>query len=215
MRIGILGTGTLAGHLGEAWAAAGHELVVGGRVPHKARVLAERLGQRARAATMLAAAEETDVVLLAVSWSGVGDTVRAAGGADGVLAGKPLMDPTNAVEHGIGELLMAPGTSCAEQIADQATGAHVVKAFHMFPADTWSRPAPVVDVPTVPLCGDDAGALEIVAGLVADAHGHPVVLGGLRRARQLEEAAGFIIGLAFSGANPAAAVPTVEVGQAV
>ena len=81
-----------------------------------------------------------------------------------------------------------------------------------FPAAQWvpvDRPASAA---TVPLCGDDDAALAIAARLVRDARGIPAILpGGLARARQLEEAAGFVIGLAFSGADPAAAVPHVPV----
>ena len=77
----------------------------------------------------------------------------------GDLAGVPLIDPTNAVEHGVGELLTPPGASIAGRIA-ALTGAHVVKAFHLYPAAQWTeRPEPVV----VPICGDDAAALGTVA----------------------------------------------------
>ncbi len=61
---------------------------------------------------------------------------------------------------------------------------------------------------TVPLAGD-AAAVDVVAGLVRDVGGRPHVVGGLERARQLEEVAGFVIALAFGGADPAAAVPHV------
>lgn len=44
MRIGILGTGTLAEALGAGWARAGHELAVGGRSADRARRLAGTLG---------------------------------------------------------------------------------------------------------------------------------------------------------------------------
>lgn len=213
MRIGILGTGTVASHLGQAWTAAGHQIVVGGRDGRKARELADRLGPTARPGTLRDAATEGEAVLLAVLWSGAEDAVRSAGGADEVFAGKALIDPTNAVEHGVGRRQVSSGTSAAERIAECAPGAHVVKAFHMFPADTWTSRADAV--PTVPLCGDDDGALATVSGLVTDVNAQPVVLGGLDRARQLEEAAGFVIGLAFSGANPAAAVPSVAVPQTV
>lgn len=74
----------------------------------------------------------------------------------------------------------------------------------MFPADQWDEGrAPV----TVVLAGDHEDALRITADLVRDVGARPAVLGGLRRARQLEEVAGFVIGLAFSGIDPGSAVP--------
>lgn len=62
---------------------------------------------------------------------------------------------------------------------------------------------------TVAMCGDDPHALDVVGSLVRDVGGVPAVLGGLDRARQLEEAAGFEIGLAFAGIDPRSAVPSV------
>lgn len=195
MQIGILGTGTLATALARGWSVAGHQLVIGGRDGGKAAALAEAVGGRAVAPS----AVEGDAVLLAVSWDGVEPMLAAAG----PLAGVPLIDPVNAVEHGVGVLL----GSAAERIAALAPRAHVVKAFHLYPAAQWTdRP----DRPVVPICGDDAGALDTVATLVRDVGGHPVAVGGLARARQLEEAAGMVIALAFAGVNPRAAVPSVE-----
>jgi predicted dinucleotide-binding enzyme len=80
----------------------------------------------------------------------------------------------------------------------------VVKGFHLFPAGQWQPGNPPV---TVALAGDDASALDTVGALVRDAGAHPVTLGGLARARQLEEVAGFVIALAMSGTDPNAAVP--------
>jgi predicted dinucleotide-binding enzyme len=210
MRIGILGTGTLAEALGSSWARAGHELTIGGRSQDKAQALAERLGGAARAASPRDAVTECDAVLLAVLWDGVRDILRSAGAADGTLDGTPLIDPTNAVEHGVGVLLTEPGSSGAHQVAELAPGAQVVKAFHLFPAEQWTRSPDSGEASvTVAMCGDDPAALRITGQLVRDAGGVPAVLGSLARVRQLEEIAGFVIGLAFAGIDPASAVPRV------
>jgi hypothetical protein len=206
MRIGILGTGTLAAALGTAWVRAGHELVIGGRSSAKAQALARRLGGATRAGTPRDAVDGRDAVLLAVTWDGVEDVLRGAG--DGTLVGTALIDPTNAVEHGVGVLLAEPGSSGAQRIAELAPGARVVKAFHLFAADQWT--APTDDTPvTVAMCGDDPAALRTVSQLVRDAGGVPAVLGPLALARQLEEVAGFVIGLAFAGVDPRSAIPRV------
>lgn len=198
MRIGILGTGTLARALGAMWSRAGHELLVAGRSQDKAVRLAEELG--ATAATPREAVTGRDAVLLAVAWEGVADILREAGD----LAGTPLIDPTNAVEHGVGVLLTEG--SMAGRVAELAPGAHVVKAFHLFPAGQWAQGAAPV---TVAMCGDDPEALRVTGELVRDAGGVPAVVGGLERARQLEEVAGFVIGMAFAGRDPNAAIPRV------
>lgn len=203
MRIGILGTGAIASALGGRWSRAGHDVTVAGRSADRARALAAHLS--ARAATVPAAVADADAVLLAVAWEGVADILREAQPPTGTV----LIDPTNAVEHGVGMLLTPPGESGAEQIAALAPGAHVVKAFHLFPADQWSDPAnPPV---TVPICGDDPRALDTTQTLIRDAGGEPALLGGLNRARQLEEIAGFTIGLVFAGFDPRTAVPHVPI----
>lgn len=206
MRLGILGTGTLAVALGAAWSRAGHEILVGGRAPGKAMAAATRMGGSARPVTPAEAVAGRDAVLVAVSWQGLPDILRAAGAADGSLAGTPLIDPTNATEHGVGELLTADGRAAAEHVADWAPGAQVVKAFHLFAADQWNEGRSPV---TVVLAGDHDKALRITADLVRDAGARPAVLGPLKRARQLEEVAGFVIGLAFSGVDPNSAIPQV------
>ncbi|WP_431955115.1 NADPH-dependent F420 reductase [Nocardia lijiangensis] len=212
MRIGILGTGTMAAALGGCWTRAGHEVAVAGRSLAKAQLLADRLGGKARATTVRQAVAEADAVLLAVAWDGVADILRSAESATGTLAGTTLIDPTNAVDHGIGVLNTPPGGSGAQRVAELAPGAHVVKAFHLFPAEQWIDPGGVPA--TVAICGDDPNALRVTEILVRHAGAEAAVLGGLDRARQLEEAAGFVIGLVFRGFDPRAAVPHVPAGAA-
>ncbi len=202
MRIGIIGTGNIARTLGAAWARAGHEVAIAGRSPEKAQALADELG--ARSVPLEDVATGRDAVLVAVPWDASEQVVALAG----VPSGTVLIDPTNAVGHGIGSLLIAPGESMAERIASAAPGAHVVKAFHTFPFMQWTGPSEG-RTPVVVMAGDDPGALKAVGELARDLGGDPVVLGGLDRARQLEEVAGFVIGMAFAGHDPSAAVPAI------
>lgn len=204
MRIGILGTGTLAAALATGWSRAGHDIVIGGRSPARASSIAVNVGGTARPVPEVAAG--TDAVLLAVAWAGVDDMLAAAAGT---LDGVTLVDPTNAVEHGVGILQASP----AEHIAKAVPGAHVVKAFHLFPAGLWTEPGETKA--TVAICGDDARALETVGALIRDVGATPAVLGGLDRVRQLEEVAGFVIGLAFAGVDPRSAVPSVPSAPSV
>jgi predicted dinucleotide-binding enzyme len=205
MRIGILGTGTLATALATGWTRAGHDVSIGGRSAERAEVAAKVSGARARRLPEVAA--DADAVLLSVHWTGVADILTAVGAPAGSLAGRPLIDPTNAVEHGIGVLRTESGRAMAHHVAELAPGAHVVKALHLFPATRWTTPAS--SPATVAMCGDDPRALGIVGSLVRDIGGVPAVLGGLDRARQLEEAAGFVIALAFAGVDPQSAIPAV------
>ncbi len=207
MRIAILGTGTLAAALGAGWTRAGHEVVIAGRSADKAADLATRLGPTARAASAREAATCADAALLAVAHTGVTDVLAAADAGSGALAGTTLIDATNAMDHGAGILRLPPGGSHAGLVAALAPGAHVIKAFHLLPSEQWTAPTgPPV---TVPLCGDDPNALRTTARLVRDLGAEPAVFGDLSRARQLEEAAGFVISLAFAGVDPTTAVPSM------
>jgi predicted dinucleotide-binding enzyme len=203
LKVAILGTGTIARTLGSQWAARGHTVVVGGRSFDHARSATSAIGGTTAAATMADAATGADAVLLAVPWSGVDDVLAATSAHDGGLTNVTLIDPINPVEHGTGRHLLAQG-SVAEYIAARAPGAHVVRAFHTHPADQWHSASPA-DVLT--LAGDHGQALATAQRLVHHVDATPHVLGGLDRARQLEEFAAMIIALAFSGVHPRSAVP--------
>ncbi|WP_040794194.1 NADPH-dependent F420 reductase [Nocardia higoensis] len=206
MRITILGTGAMAAALGGRWAGAGHQVCIAGRSVDKAAALATRLGAGVRASGLSAAAvADADAVLAAVTWDGVGEALEAVGAGTRTLAGTTLLDPTNALVHGTGEARLPVGVSAAERIAELAPGAHVVKAFHLFPAEHWTDPAAARA--TVAICGDQSDALERAGVLIRAAGAEPAVVGGLHRARQLEEAAGLVIRLFFAGFDPRGAVP--------
>lgn len=207
MRIAILGTGHLAQALGGCWARAGHTVTVAGRSVGKASELARRLGSTVRAAAPGEAVHGADAVLLAVPWNGIDDVLRETGASQGALAGTVVIDPVNAVEHGVGVLLTEPGRSTATHIAQAAPGSRVVKGFHMVPSTQWGTPGAALI--TVPLCGDDPAALASAETLVRDTGAVPAVVGGLSRARQLEEAAGLFITLAFAGVEPGSVAPTL------
>jgi predicted dinucleotide-binding enzyme len=178
-------------------------VVVGGRSRRKAEGLADRLGPRARGGSLPDAIVGVDAVLLAITWTGVDDVLQMIGASQGSLAGTTVIDPTNPVEHGVGEHLL-PGGSVTQVISSSAPGAVVVKAFNLHPAQTWTAPAVGVTVPYA-TDGEDAGPVvtELIRGLGATAH----QFGGLDRARQLEELAGAVIALAAAGIDPRSVVP--------
>jgi hypothetical protein len=64
--------------------------------------------------------------------------------------------------------------------------------------------------PVVAICGDDQLALDQTRSLIADLGAEPAEIGGLASARQLEDAAGFVMRVLSAGANPSRAVPDVD-----
>ena len=204
MKIGFLGTGNLAITLGTAWARAGHEIFVAGRSSEKAAKAAGEFGGTAIEPAELGAV--ADVVVIAVAWDGIEDALSLAGAPGGSLADKPVIDCTNALDFTTGQLKPETG-SAAERVAALAPGAHVVKALHMYAGTSWLAVDPSAQRPTVAICGDDAKALAITSMLIADLGGGTALVGGLSKARQLEEAAGFVMSLVAAGHNPRTAVP--------
>ncbi|MFE6616520.1 NADPH-dependent F420 reductase [Amycolatopsis sp. NPDC057786] len=179
MRIGIFGAGGMAEALGGQWI--------------KATRISPRVG------TWDETARASDVILLAVPAASVTEVLAAAGD----LAGKVLIDCTNAV--GPGAVLTVPGQ--AARIAAAAPDAHLVKAFILCHVDVWRMTPPVFDgvPPAVPICGDKVGE---VSELVRDIGCTPLVAGGLDRAALMEATMAFMVGLWFDGHDAPGLRPT-------
>src|SRR5690606_26910159 len=154
-------------------------------------------------------ADHADVVVVAIAWDGLEQALRLVGGPDGALAGKTVIDCTNPVDHTTGHLLPETG-SAAEKVAEVASGAHVVKALHLFAGASWPFTGETDSSPVVAVCGDDADALDRVTALIGDLGARTAVLGGLAAARQAEETAGFVMRVVTAGANPRLAIPDVN-----
>ena len=211
MNVGILGTGNLATTLGRAWAAAGHSLSVTGRDASHAGQVANHIGHAAKAVepAAFAAQADVDVVVVAVSFEGLETALSLVGAPQGSLAGMTVLDCTNPLDYQTGRLQATTG-SAAELVAHAAPGAHVVKALHLFAGASWPYTGPRAAAPVVAICGDEPRALDRATALIADLGGHSAVVGGLDSARQLEEAAGFVMRLVAAGYNPRLAVPDVD-----
>jgi predicted dinucleotide-binding enzyme len=174
MKIGVVGAGDIGGNCATQFAKGGHEVMLSGSSdPSKYEPLAAEIGAAASVGTPAEAAEFGEVVVLAVPWDGIDDAIAAAGG----LAGKIVIDTTNQY----GKVSPpAEGETGAQHNADRMPGARYTKSFNTltsgFQAETAGRAG---DERTVQwLCGDDAEAKQIVAGLIADAGYAPVDIGG-------------------------------------
>ncbi|MCO5968198.1 NADPH-dependent F420 reductase [Actinoallomurus soli] len=202
MKIGVLGAGRMAEALVPGWVRAGHEVLIGGRTPAKAEDLAQRVG--AKAGSLREAAGFGDAVLLAVLLAGLEETLVAAGGPEGTLAGKTIIDCGNAVDlSDYSQITFGGGTSMAEEVARLAPGAHVVKAFNQAHGDVWKmRPLSFDGRPfAVPIAGDEEGK-AVARTLITDLGAEPLDAGDLTQARHLEAMAIIVIRLLRSGYGP-------------
>lgn len=183
--IAIIGTGEVGSALGPEFAALGHRIVYGSRDPERddVQALVASSGEGASAALPEAAAAEADIVVLAVPGELVEEITRSLGD----LAGKIIIDPTNALQRGDdGQLEMGVATSNAEIIQAAAPGAQVVKAFNTLNWRQMVDPETSGGPVSIPLVGDDAEAKAEVATLVEGLGLEPIDLGPLKNARHVE-----------------------------
>ena len=108
-----------------------------------------------------------------------------------------LVDATNPLAPGLAGLSLGAHTSGAEQIAERARGASVVKAFNTTGAENLADSRYAQGQPMMPVAGDDAAARQQVLALATLIGFDAVDMGPLAAARYLEPLAMVWIHLAF------------------
>lgn len=174
MRIGIIGAGRIGGNCARRLALAGHEVALSfARDAGRLEKLAAEIGARARVASPADAVDSVGIVVLSVPWGAIDEALAQAG----PLAEKVVVDTTN--QFGPGPK-PAAGQTAASFNAARMPGAGYTKSFNTltsaFQAEAAGRSGDERVVQW--LCGDDAAAKELVAGLIGDAGYVPVDLGG-------------------------------------
>ena len=197
MQIGILGSGLMGGKLGTIFARAGHDVVFSyARTQKKLERLAKKAGGNARAGTPREAAENADVLLLAVHWDHVADVLRQAGS----VRGKVIVTCSLPMNTANTRLIVGHTTSGAERLAKRARGARVVSAFGTVPSEVLFgvfKGRRRATRPSLLHCGDDAAAKKTVARLIRDVGFEPEDAGALTAARFLEPFTMVIATLAY------------------
>jgi NADPH-dependent F420 reductase len=183
--IAIIGTGNVGGALGQRFAELGHTIVYGSRTPASADVqeLVRASGPDARATTQREAAEQGDIVVLALP----ADVVEMVTPELGDLSGRIVIDPTNPriiADDGLRDFPFHD--SMAERIQALAPNALVVKAFSTLGAYTMLDPSLAEGPVSIPIAGDDAEAKRVVAELTSGIGLVPIDVGPLRYAHVIE-----------------------------
>jgi len=168
----IGGSGSLGAGLAMRWARAGHDVVIGSRVPDRAADAAARLNRQAGTDTIRGtgnpeAAAAAGIVALTVPFANHAATLEVL---RPVLAGRILIDTTvPLVPPRVRTVRIPEGGSCARHAQD-VLGAEVrvVSAFQNVAADHLADLAHEIDCDVL-VCGNDPAAREIVVGLAADA----------------------------------------------
>lgn len=191
----------MGGKLGTLFARAGHDVVFSySRKRSKLETLARKTGRSAHAGTPREAAQNADVLLLAVHWNRVDDVLRKAGD----LSGKVLVTCSLPMNDDDTALLVAHTFSGAEALAKKVPGAHVVSAFGTVPSEVLFAVFEAREGDTRPslvYCGDDENAKVTAARLIRDVGFDPVDAGPLEVARFSEPFTLLIAKLAYEGDN--------------
>lgn len=170
--IGIIGSGNIGGTLAKLFAAAGHEVVVSNsRGPETLTDLVAEIGDRARAATALQAAQAGEVVVVSVPFLAV-DQIPVE-----PLAGKVVIDTDNYYweRDGHHAAIDAAETTPSEVLQAHLPDSSVVKLFNAIQADHLiTQGVASGERRALPMAGDSAEAKATVAALT-DEIGYDVV----------------------------------------
>ncbi len=157
-RIGVLGTGPVGQAVSGRLIELGHDVLVGSRTASSDVVR-----------TFAEAAAHGDVVVNATGGIVSIEALTAAG--EGNLAGKPLVDISNALDHSAGfppKVLATDSESLGERIQAAFPEALVVKTLNTMTNAVMVRPRSLPGPHTNFLAGNDDGAKAVVRALLLE-----------------------------------------------
>jgi 8-hydroxy-5-deazaflavin:NADPH oxidoreductase len=203
VKISVMGTGMVGRALAGRLAEVGHEVVVGTRDPAAllARTEPDAMGTPPYAqwqerhpgvGLVPAAAAGASAELLVNATAGTASVAALTGAGLAERDGLVVLDVANALVFGEGPvptLAVANTDSLGEQIQRAFPRARVVKALNTMNCEVMVRPDRVPGDHVVFVAGEDAGAKDLVRGVLADLgwKGPSVVdLGGITAARGTE-----------------------------
>jgi 8-hydroxy-5-deazaflavin:NADPH oxidoreductase len=213
MRVGIVGAGRIGGNCARQFAKAGHEVKLSfSRDPSRLEALAAEIGDRASVGTPAEATEFAEVVVFSVPWGSIDDVLAEMG----PLEGRIVIDTSNQ----FGTVSPpADGQTAAEHNAARMPGARYTKSFNTltsgFQAEVADRTGD--DRAVQWICGDDAEAKEVVAGLITDAGYVPVDLGGIADCAVMEapRRPGAVYGEEYRLADASKVLDAIKAGRKI
>lgn len=187
MKIGIIGSGTVAQTLAAGFIKHGHEVTLGTRDAAKLAEFAAKT-PGVRIASNAAAAAFGDVAVLAVKGSAALQAARDAGAG---LDGKAVLDTTNPITDappvdGVLSYFTGPNESLMEQLQREYPKARFVKAFNSVGAARMIDPAFTNGPPTMFIAGNDADAKTVATRLLVEVGWDVADMGTAVAARAIE-----------------------------
>ncbi|WNJ19258.1 NADPH-dependent F420 reductase [Pontibacter sp. G13] len=184
MKVGILGTGTLASALATAFTKRSVSVMFGSRSRDRALEAARTFPRFASGGDISSTIHFAEVVFLAVPYQGLNRVLEDPD----AFRGKVVVDCTNPVlPDDRFQLAFGHSTSGAEQISAMIPQAHLVKAFNTaFARHVADGPYFGPNDGSMFYCGDHSPAKDAVHRLIETAGFEPVDCGPLHKARLLE-----------------------------
>jgi len=190
--ISIIGAGKMARAIGGRAVEGGNAVEIIGRDAAEAASLAESLGGGATVGKF-GVVPAGDIVILAVPSA---SAAQVAAGYGEALAGKVVIDITNAFTQDAAGLTTTDGTSIAQEVAKAAPAtARVIKAFNTLFGHVLAKGGEL----DVLLAGDDDQAKADTAAFIRSLRLRPWDVGPLAMAHSLEHAGLIMMGLGRHG----------------
>jgi predicted dinucleotide-binding enzyme len=184
VRIAVIGTGKM----GRAFATAlsrRHEVIFGSRNPDRARNVVASTGA-AGAATPAEAAAGSEVVILAVPWRAIEESLEQLQGLEGTVV-VDVTAPYSKEREALGR------RSSGEHVQKRLRRARVVKGWnHVFARDVVGGAVQGIP-PSVLIAGDDEDAKRVVAEMARDMEFHAVDVGSIRQSHHLDRLIGMLV----------------------
>lgn len=169
MRVGVLGTGRVGRTIASRLVSLDHEVMMGSRRAgnENAVAWAAEAGPGGGEGSFADAAGHGEVLVNATAGTASVEALEAAGERN--LAGKVLVDVANPLDGSAGMppvLSVCNTDSLAERIQARFPAARVVKALNTVNSDVMVHPEVVPGNHCTFICGNDAGAKEVVRGVL-------------------------------------------------
>ena len=164
--IGLVGAGNIGSQLARLAVANGYDVVISNsRGPETLAPLIAELGQKARAASPVEAAEAADIAVVTIPLHAIHTVPVDA------LSGKVVIDTNNYYYQRDGKIpeLDAESTTSAELLQQLLPGSHVVKAFNHIQAvalTVEAQPAGSENRRALIVAGDDEAAKAAVVQII-------------------------------------------------
>lgn len=188
MKIGILGSGMVGRTLATGFLRHGHQVMIGTRFPEKLREWQE-LHDDGSVGSHQQVAAWADLLVLATKGTAAEIVVRLCDSKD--MEGKVVIDATNPIadappENGVLKYFTTLDRSLMEILQEVQPKAHFVKAFNSVGNAFMVDPDFRGIRPTMFICGNNDGAKQQVADLLAELGWDAEDMGGVEGARAIE-----------------------------